>query len=340
MNPEPTTTESVVLPTIEEPSQDTKPRFLVLPHLIVVGVLLLGVFSTVVTATFDRVIDQITPPKETAPFVMKPAAVVVPTIAKDTVSIKARAAHVVDLTTGTVLFEKNADEALPLASLTKLMTALVAFEVVDPETYVTITRPAAQLESGGTLTMGEIFTVADLTAFSLVSSFNSAAYMLAFEVGKLLGDRDPMAQFITAMNLTAYDLQLSTLSFKNSTGLDIDTKTPGAEGSARDISALMAHLFTSYPELLQKSTLPSLRIYNKQGSYHDAHNTNDVLPKLPNLYGSKTGYTDLAGGNLTILFDAGFNRPIVVTVLGSTRNERFEDVLALVQAAQAAITTN
>ena len=79
------------------------------------------------------------------------------------------------------------------------------------------------------------------------------------------------------------------------------------------------------------------QVYNTNGDYHTTENTNEIVSKIPNLIGSKTGYTDLAGGNLTIAFDLGHNRPIIVTVLGSTRAERFTDVLTLVAAIQESI---
>jgi D-alanyl-D-alanine carboxypeptidase len=65
---------------------------------------------------------------------------------------------------------------------------------------------------------------------------------------------------------------------------------------------------------------------------YSAENTNVVIDKIPNLIASKTGYTDLAGGNLVIAFDAGLNHPIIISVLGSTEKGRFSDVLQLVQA--------
>ena len=87
-----------------------------------------------------------------------------------------------------------------------------------------------------------------------------------------------------------------------------------------------------YPEILRPTNTSATRINNTAGAYNDANNTNEVALKIPNMIGSKTGYTDLAGGNLTIAFDAGLNRPIIITVLGSTRDERFTDVFTLVRA--------
>jgi D-alanyl-D-alanine carboxypeptidase (penicillin-binding protein 5/6) len=140
------------------------------------------------------------------------------------------------------------------------------------------------------------------------------------------------------MNLKAEELELNTLEFKNTTGLDLSPSEPGAIGSAKDVSYLMEYILQNYPELIESTTLGGARIYNSQGEYHDIENTNEVIYAIPNLLGSKTGYTDLAGGNLTVAFDAGMDRPIIVTVLGSTREERFSDVLRLVNAVRADIS--
>jgi len=63
-----------------------------------------------------------------------------------------------------------------------------------------------------------------------------------------------------------------------------------------------------------------------------ANNTNIFVDKIPNLIASKTGFTDLAGGNLVIAFNADINRPIIISVLGSTEEGRFTDVLQLIEA--------
>jgi D-alanyl-D-alanine carboxypeptidase len=134
------------------------------------------------------------------------------------------------------------------------------------------------------------------------------------------------------MNIRAGELGLKTLSFKNTTGLDISVSEPGAVGSARETSHLLEHILMEYPEVLEPTKRGEARVFNEDGSYYDVTNTNDALYAIPNLLASKTGYTDLAGGNLTVAFDAGFDRPIIVTVLGSTRDERFSDVLRLITA--------
>jgi D-alanyl-D-alanine carboxypeptidase (penicillin-binding protein 5/6) len=195
------------------------------------------------------------------------------------------------------------------------MTALLAYELTDPQKAAVISSRALGQDGSSGLSEGEQLTIKELNKLALVASSNDAAFALGAAVGALLGDKDPTTQFVAGMNVKADELKLSSLKFKNTTGLDLSPTEPGAVGSAKDISFLMEYIL-------------------KNGDYHDIENTNEILYAIPNLLGSKTGYTDLAGGNLTIAFDAGMNRPIVVTVLGSTREERFSDVLRLVHAVQ------
>ncbi len=253
------------------------------------------------------------------------------------VKVRAKAAYVWDVNRSEAIYAKNEDSVLPLASITKLMTSLLAYELASADTTTKLSSRAARQE-GSILIEGEQFTLDELNRLALVSSSNSAAYELSASVGVLLGDRDPSSQFVEGMNIKAEELGLKTLSFKNPTGLDISQNEPGAVGSAKDVSLLMEHILKEYPELLEATARGGARIYNSQGEYHDVENTNEVLYAIPNLIGSKTGYTDLAGGNLTIAFDAGMNRPVIITVLGSTREERFSDVLRLVKATQAHIS--
>lgn len=259
-------------------------------------------------------------------------------ITTNEVTLTAQAAYVWDATTGEVLFEKNADEVLPLASITKLMTALVTHELVTDETAITIPGQAAAQESASGLKPGETYHANRLATLALVASANDAAYTLGTAVGSELGDQDPTAQFVTAMNIRAEELGLSSLSFNNTTGLDITTTKAGAYGSAKDVSRLLYHILSHYPDLLDPTTAASKRVYNEAGDFRDVENTNPLVQEIPNLLASKTGYTDLAGGNLTIAFDDGFNRPIIVTVLGSTHQGRFADVKALVNAVRSRTT--
>ncbi len=253
------------------------------------------------------------------------------------VKVRAKAAYVWDVKAKRALYVKNEDEVLPLASITKLMTSLLAYELASADTKVFLSDRAVGQEGSTGLAAQEQFTLEALNKLALISSSNDAAFALGASTGALLGDKDPSAQFVAGMNIKAEELGFTSLTFKNATGLDLSASEPGAVGSAKDISLLMEHIYENHPELLEATTRGGARIYSSQGEYHDVENTNEVLYAIPNLIGSKTGYTDLAGGNLTIAFDTGMDRPIIITVLGSTREERFSDVLRLVRAVQGNI---
>ncbi len=256
------------------------------------------------------------------------------------VKVKARSAFVYDVRTKRVLYQKDADAVLPLASITKLMTALVAHELVEAKQTVTIPKAAVQQDGVSGLREGEKMTTQALSDYAVLASSNDAAFALATAVGAVL---DPQANanqtFVNSMNIRATELGLPNLTFYNPTGLDLNTTQPGAVGTAREVSFLLDYILANYPSVLEPTTFTRTRVYSSDGAYHDAENTNPIISQIPNLLGSKTGYTDLAGGNLTIAFDAGFNRPIIVTVLGSSYDERFSDVLGLVQAITNALET-
>jgi D-alanyl-D-alanine carboxypeptidase (penicillin-binding protein 5/6) len=249
-------------------------------------------------------------------------------------SVTAKAAYVYDVESGEVLFSKNETTVLPLASLTKLMTALVAAELVQGDTPVPIPSAAAAQESASGLRVGDELSLQALTTLALVSSANDAAYALGAAVGSLLIEEKPTESFVAAMNIRAQEEGWSTLRFKNTTGLDLNAEQAGAYGSAKDVSHLVEYLLRNHRELLWATTREAVTVTGEAGRSYVSDNTNRLIGDIPGLIGSKTGFTDLAGGNLTVVYDAGFNRPIIVTVLGSTRDGRFRDVTTIIAALQ------
>ncbi len=257
-------------------------------------------------------------------------------------SLHARNAFVWDVFQKKVLFAKKPDEVHGLASLTKLATVVTALENnPSSQKVVRLTQEMIAEEGDNGLLVGEEWDIADIVDFTLVTSSNDAARAVA-SVGALLNS-DGLEQgrgdafFVTLMNKTMSDLGLQTLSFHNTTGLDINEFQAGGYGSARDISRLFEYLLTQYPEALEMTRQSGTVLISKSGVLHQATNTNPNTGSLPNLLASKTGYTDLAGGNLVIAFDAALGRPIIVTVLGSTYEGRFEDVEELTERAIAFI---
>ncbi len=310
-------------------------KFPIFPQLAVLGLILITLFGGWL---FDEdPTEAKTEIREALPPANEKTYPILPQKIKE-VALKATAAYVWDVSNQRVLYSKNSDQELPLASITKLMTTLLVHELISETEHVVITKSAIQQEGSIGLLIGEDLNIEELRKLALISSSNDAAYALAVSAGSLLGQGDSAGQFIQGMNIKADELGLNTLEFWNTTGLDLSTTRPGSVGSARDVSLLMEHIITNYPEIIESTQAVGTRVYNSAGLYHDITNTNEIIMKIPNLIGSKTGYTDLAGGNLTIAFDIGFNHPIVITVLGSTYQDRFDDVYTLLTEVQKSIS--
>lgn len=248
------------------------------------------------------------------------------------VNVVARSAYVFDVKNQRALYKKNETEILPLASVTKLMTALVAHEILDEETSVSVNEQALNQDGDSGLLENEQFKRKTLSDLVLMSSSNDGAYALAISAGNTLNAGGGANTFVDAMNIRAAEIGLNNTTYNNPTGLDISEHEAGAYGTARDMAFLMEYIVKNDPAILEPTTESTSRIYSDNGIYHEAENTNFYIDEIPGLIGSKTGYTDLAGGNLVIAYDAGLDRPVVISVLGSTQTNRFTDVLKLIEA--------
>lgn len=234
--------------------------------------------------------------------------------------ISALSAYVLDLNSGQSVYAKNENKKYPLASLTKIMTGIVAFKNMPSDQIITIKNTDLLTEGESFLNLNERFVLSDLLDFMMLTSSNDAASAIASAVGK-------KQNFINEMNVTAKQIGLSdNTKFSNETGLDLDLKTSGAYGTSKDVALMMKYAFINYPELFENTPRNNYRIPSLNGFLHDAKNTNLGISKMPGLIASKTGYTDLAGGNLAVVVDIGLNEPYVIVVLGSTFDGRFDDI--------------
>ncbi|HEY4473836.1 MAG TPA: hypothetical protein VI957_01600 [Candidatus Paceibacterota bacterium] len=245
--------------------------------------------------------------------------------------ITARAAYVEDLSTNKVLFEKNAEAQLPLASLTKLMTVYVALDSLVSNDYIEIPLEALKPEGDAGLYAHEIWLIRDLVDFTLMSSANDGAHALALLAGAKRGLSE--GGFIFLMNETAKSLNMAQSVFLNDTGLDVASSTPGAMGSARDIGFLLRHIFTRHSDAFAGSTLPEHTFVSASNFTHHATNTSVIGSIAPKVIISKTGSTKLAGGNLALVFEPLLGHPVAAVVLGSTEEARETDMELLVFAA-------
>ena len=247
-------------------------------------------------------------------------------------SLSAEAFFVWDAKTGEKLGGRNEETQLPLASLTKLMTILVASELSTPQTVIKIKPNDLNTSGDNGLVVGEEWKFSDIIDFILLTSSNDGAQALASVAGAFdLKGQTQAELFIDLMNQKAQQLGMSQTFFLNGTGLDINETTSGAYGSAKDITLLVENILRDYPNLLEVSAYGQAEI-NSNTVTHQVGNTNSEVEFLPNVIASKTGFTDLAGGNLIVVFDAGINHPVIVSVLGSTKEERFRDVEKLIWA--------
>lgn len=252
--------------------------------------------------------------------------------------IGAKSVYVWDINERKVLYGKNEHTVLPLASVTKMMMALVAVETLPQDTKITI-APVDLLEEGDTgLLAGEKWRFEDLLRFTLVASSNDGASAIASVAGaRILGasSSDPFTDkklFIRKMNEKAAAIGLTQTSFGSESGLDLDSVTSGAYGTSRDMAVLFEYILHKHPELFTATTYSKIDLKSDSNIIHHVANTNAGVAALTGIIGSKTGYTDLAGGNLVVVVDIGISRPVVIAVLGSTRDGRFTDVEKLIGA--------
>ena len=251
-----------------------------------------------------------------------------------TVEIEAKSVYVYDLRDNKELYARHADQALPLASLTKLMTALVVLENLEPTAVTTLDKESLALTGSIGMKVGETFDRNSLLSIMLVDSSNDAAHALAKRVGTIvMTDGNPTSAFINLMNAKAKSLALTHTIFFDESGLDISKEQPGAYGSAKDVSKLLATAYNEYPDIFSITKESEITVVSNNKIAHTITNTNTSIDRISNLVISKTGYTKLAGGNLAIVFDIEPEHPIAVVVLGSSLTGRFDDIVRLVESS-------
>jgi D-alanyl-D-alanine carboxypeptidase len=239
-------------------------------------------------------------------------------------------AYLVVSANGDVLLQRAADERVPIASITKLMTVLVTREHTKLDDVVTVERQAAEVgESSAHLEAGEHFTVRELIEAALIQSANDAAVALASHVG-----HGSIPAFVAMMNAKARSLGLTETHFQNPDGLD----AAGHYSSARDVTTLAQTVMRD----------PFVRSVVRKRVAHitgrTLHTWNDLLGRFPGLIGVKTGHTDAAGWS-EVAAARGRGVTIYATLLGepnrSVRNADLAQLLAwgLAQYRVAAIVS-
>lgn len=270
----------------------------------------------------------------------------------DRILLEASAAFVFDIQKQKALYAKNEEKQLPLASLTKLVAALIAEETLPESGILTVDKDAIAEEGDNGLLVGERWRKKDLIGLTLLASSNDGTHALASAVEAFqkanaaratstpnhssdtedTGQATHDASFVSAMNARAKALGMKQTYFLNANGLDMHEKESGAYGSARDIAALLAYILREHPDIFEATQYEKKTFISEDGVAHELKNTNERIFAVPGLVASKTGFTDIAGGNLAVLFEAGPMYPVAVVVLGSSVEGRFSDIEKLVAA--------
>lgn len=237
--------------------------------------------------------------------------------------VSAHASVIMDVESGKILYGRNADEKRQIASLTKLFTATLVMESVENlDEVVTIDEEAVYSEgtrvgcprsgfcNGVRLKPGEKLTVRDLLKAALMNSANDAAVALGKHLGKTQDG------FADIMNARAVELGLTNSHFCTPSGLEPDGRESTCYSSASDVAKIASRAL-DFPELWEIMRLEKQSITSVDGKYtHEIFNTDQLLGQLPNLIGTKTGFTPLAGYSLlAVATDHTENHKVVAVVL-------------------------
>ena len=236
--------------------------------------------------------------------------------------VPCRAAVLIDLSSGTVLYEKEPDTPMPIASITKVMTLLLTFEAIEAgKVSLQDTVPVSDhaYNMGGSqiwLEPGETFTLDEMVKAICVSSANDAAVAVA----EFIGGSEPA--FAELMNQKAAELGMTNTAFKNACGLD----EAGHLSTARDVAIMSREMLLNHPRITDYTTIwmDTLR-----GGQTQLLNTNKLLKRYQGVTGLKSGTTSGAG----VCISASASRDgldLLAVVLGAaSSNERFDAATAL-----------
>ena len=237
-----------------------------------------------------------------------------------TLDVPGKSALLMDMATGTVLYEKNAHEPLAPASVTKVMTMLLIMEAIDSGKIRwddTVTASEAAAAKGGSqiyLKVGETMTVSDMLKSIAVSSANDCACAMAEH---LAGSEEA---FVSQMNNRAKELGMNDTHFVNCTGLDDGEDAKKHLTSAYDIAVMSRELMAKHPDI-QKFT--TIWMDTVRGGQFGLSNTNKLVRFYPGATGLKTGFTSGAGYCLSATATRDGLSLVAVVMGAETSQERF-----------------
>lgn len=241
-------------------------------------------------------------------------------------NVSAKAAFVYDITTDTVLYDKNARESLPVASLVKVMTAVVALETMQPAERIGVSSNASATgENSMGISTGETYTLEELLYGLVLHSGNDAAVGIAEAVG------GTEAHFVELMNQKAQILGLSDTRFVNASGLEEDPPVGGQVNreysTAYDLAILTKHALTLPTFAKVAETVEYAIAYSSEHKQLYFYNQTNLLTSYAGVKGVKTGYTPSAGLCLITYVENGGHRLIGVILNSERRREEMRELL-------------
>lgn len=250
------------------------------------------------------------------------ASVCVPAPEGVRADVPVKAAIMMNMTTGHILYQKNADMKIPPASLTKIMTSFLVHDAISqgrlsPGTRVRVSRSVSRV-GGSTMDLrtGERVTIAKLLEGTIISSGNDAATALAIKTS------GSQRAFVNAMNTKAAQLGMKSTRFRNPTGLP----AAGQVTTARDMMRLTLAYLRKYPG--------AARIHGRRSYVHRGVRKTTTNPFLgqKSVNGFKTGFTLKSGYNIVLTTQRGGNRLLIVLLGASSKTRRSMAAGALLDA--------
>jgi D-alanyl-D-alanine carboxypeptidase len=228
-----------------------------------------------------------------------------------------------------VLAQKKSSEVIPIASLSKLMMAIVSLDNYDLDDSTTVSSSAVSASGTmGGLKANETITIDDLLHVTLIESSNDGAEALAEKMGR--------TEFVYKMNKKAAELGMSNTRFYNPTGLDVFADSSEKElletnvSTPEDLEKLVVYILKNYPLIPQILSLSNEKIVSNSGVVHNLENTNVLLRENSGYLWGKTGYTKEANGCIILILKnySTVNSGYIINVITGA-NDRFKEARKL-----------
>jgi D-alanyl-D-alanine carboxypeptidase len=237
------------------------------------------------------------------------------------VEIMARGAIVLRISDDFVIYEKNQNKPLELASITKLFNDFVFVSNIPLSMDIKIEESDTKMYGASVISPGQTLKALDLLQMSLIVSSNDATTALARSYEEVT-ERN----IVEDMNSFSVKNNFKSIYFNTPTGLPTEDGKAGGVGSARDIAEMLKKISNEYPDVFFLSSYEKIP---QSGPDEIVLNTNKALDQIGfKILISKTGYTDSSGGGVAILVEEAGERYAIV-LLGSGYTDRFDDLVVL-----------